>query len=179
MKTGLNQEKRTPDPWGTGMRTVAMVGGSGTSKGASADGDWELAVRSTFFGECLQQGVGAELTREALARVVDPENERKLREQAEAFSRRAALGWLRLETLLATYGELAAFALARCLEEAMLDIRRRAAPRRPPSLPGGASPAGRPSQVVLKEGDPHALAIVQRARERLARLWDSNGFCAA
>jgi hypothetical protein len=136
--------------------------------------DWDTAVRSAFLGGCVREAARAQRATEALREGVDPGRERALREAAELASRKAALGWLRLETCLAHYGELAAFALERCLEEAAVEIRLRAAV----APIGSMAPAARSSQVVMK-GDAVALSIVQRGRERLARFWQASGFRAA
>jgi hypothetical protein len=178
MKTGpIHQNAHAwPKSWALSAHSASSENRATARAPQAAEGDWELAVRSAFFRECMRHGVRAELARQTLARAGD--REEALRDQLEASARRAALGWLRLETSLAHYGELAAFALARCLDEAALDVRCRSAP---PSSPASTSslPPARTSQVVPREGEPHALSIVERGRERLARFWESNRFCAA
>jgi hypothetical protein len=153
--------------------------------------DWDAAVRSAFLEGCLGQGVRAEAARIALSDIDATEPEPLLREQMKAAALGAALGWLKLETCLARYGELAALALARCLDEAELDIRSEisaSSTSKPRSSSVGApdsdagelvSPAARASQVVPRCGTAVRVAIVQRARERLERFWRGDEFRAA
>jgi hypothetical protein len=116
----------------------------------------------------VQQGVRAEMTRLALAGESDANRVRALRETADDAARRAAVAWLTIETSLEQYGELAALALERCIEEAALQIRRRSyAPSSSIRLPGQL------------DRDDAALAIVERARDRLARFWESSDTSAA
>jgi hypothetical protein len=130
--------------------------------------DWDATVRQAFLEGCVQQGVRAEMARLALARASDAASVRTLRETADDAGRRAAVAWLTIETSLEQYGELAALALERCIEEASLQIRRR---------------SYAPSSTVRVAGqldrDDAALSIVERARERLARFWEASDTSAA
>ena len=130
--------------------------------------DWDATVRQAFLEGCLQQGVRGQLAAQALAGAHDPRAESGLTEAAEDAARRAALAWLTIETCLERYGELAALALERCIEEASLQIRRRS------SAPRSAS-----STVPLVDRDDCALSIGERGRERLARFWGSSDTTAA
>jgi hypothetical protein len=135
------------------------------------DFDWEGAVRVAFLDGCLMQGLRAEAAQEALRDAARPPREAALREQASTASLDAALGWLRLETCFARYGELAALAFARCLDEAELDLRVSERPKRT-STP-------RSSGVLSTHPAVPALAIIQRGRERLSRFWAGPRFRAA
>jgi hypothetical protein len=131
--------------------------------------DWDAVVRQAFLEGCVQQGVRAALAAQALAERHDPKAERSLRDAADDAGRRAALAWLTIETCLEQYGELAALALERCIEEASLQIRRRS------SAPSSAAL----STGQLDDRDDSALSIVERGRERLARFWRSSDTSAA
>lgn len=133
--------------------------------------DWDVAVRIAFVDGCLREGVRAELTQDALRDVVPPAREAVLRDHARAAAVNAALGWLRLETCFARYGELAALALARCLDETELDLRMSARPIE------GRAP--RSSGILPASSAVPGLAITQRGRERLARFWSGTTFRAA
>jgi hypothetical protein len=139
-----------------------------TSRAEARAVDWDATVRQAFLEGCVQQGVRAAMARRALADTKDAGTIRVLRETAEDAGRRAAVSWLTIETSLEQYGELAAFAFERCIEEAALQIRRRS------YAPGSSVRA--PSQL---DRDDAALAIVERARERLARFWASSDTSAA
>jgi len=149
--------------------------------------DWEAAVHAAFIEGCLREGARAEAAAEALRSPVSTWQERELRDDAKAAELAAALGWLRIETCLARYGELAALALARLLDETALEIRLRAIPAqsRGRAVPAredalsSLSPAELPSGVLPKYGVAHGLAVVQRGRERLMRFWDTPEFRAA
>jgi hypothetical protein len=129
--------------------------------------DWDATVRRAFLEGCLQQGVRGQLAVQALGAAHDPRAERGLKEAAEDAARRAALAWLTIETCLERYGELAALALERCIEEASLQIRRRS------SSPSAAG------SIALVDRDDCARSIVERGRERLARFWGSSDTTAA
>jgi hypothetical protein len=122
--------------------------------------DWDATVRRAFLEGCVQQGVRAELATQAIASAHEAETESRLRETQADAARRAALAWLTIETCLQQYGELAALALERCVEEASLQIRRSS---RPPST------LARSTRSIDRDGA--ARAIVERGRERLARFW--------
>jgi hypothetical protein len=139
-----------------------------TYRASSRDADWDAVVRQAFLEGCVQQGVRAEMARLALADARDARAAASFRETAEDASRRAAVAWLTIETSLEQYGELAALALERCIEEASLQVRRRS------YAPGSSVRA--PSQL---DRDDAALAIVERGRERLARFWGSSDTSAA
>jgi hypothetical protein len=125
-------------------------------------------VRQAFLEGCVHQGVRAELARLALDEAEDAATLRHLRETEADATRRAAVSWLTIETTLEQYGELAALAFERCIEEAALQIRRRSyAP---------SSSIRAPRQL---DRDDAALAIVERARERLAKFWGSSDTSAA
>jgi hypothetical protein len=131
--------------------------------------DWDTLVRQAFLEGCVQQGVRAELAQQALGEPHNPKADETLRLAAEDAARRTALAWLTIETCLEQYGELAALALERCIEEASLQIRRRS------SMPvSSVGPSAR-----LMHRDESALSIVGRARERLARFWGSSDTSAA
>jgi hypothetical protein len=135
---------------------------------ASRAADWDATVRQAFLEGCVQQGVRAEMARLALVQSGDTRHAGALRETAADAARRAAVAWLTIETSLEQYGELAALALERCIEEAALQIRRRSyAPSSSIRIPGQL------------DRDDAALAIVERARERLARFWESSDTSAA
>ena len=72
--------------------------------------DWDATVRQAFLEACMLEGVRAELARVAL-RYEGPYADATLRKASEDAARRAALGWLTIETSLEQYGELAALAL--------------------------------------------------------------------
>lgn len=133
--------------------------------------DWDSAVRLAFLEGCLTDGLRAEAATAALRDGSLPLPESKLREWAKSASLNAALGWLRLETCLARHGELAALALARCLDEAELDARLRAR--------ASSKPAARSSGILPIDGVDPAIAIIQRGRERLNRFWTGATFRAA
>jgi hypothetical protein len=105
----------------------------------------------------------------ALAESLDAGAGRSLREAAEDAERRSTLAWMTIENCLESYGELAALALERCIEEASLQIRRRSS--MPPS-------AVRVSQE-LGDRDVLALSIIDRARDRLVRFWAAGDTSAA
>ncbi|HEX9294710.1 MAG TPA: hypothetical protein VF881_02715 [Polyangiaceae bacterium] len=135
--------------------------------------DWDGLVREAFLDGCLQQGVRAELATRALAEASDSITERALRNVAEDASRRAALAWLTIDTCLEQYGELAALALGRCIEEAALQTLR---VRRPSSA---SSLRIRKSEPALIHRGTVALSIILRGRERLAQFWENGGLGAA
>jgi hypothetical protein len=153
--------------------------------------DWDKAVRAAFLEGCMREGVRADDAKSALSDGASREPEALLRERAKEATQGAALGWLKLETCLARYGELAAMSLARCLDEAELDIRREiatsnASNRRGVSLDevegdgaAAVSPTARSSQTITRCGSAVRVSIVQRARERLERFWQGNEFRAA
>jgi hypothetical protein len=130
--------------------------------------DWDATVRQAFLEGCVQQGVRAETARRALAESSDDRYVHTLRATLDDAARRAAVAWLTIETSLEQYGELAALALERCIEEAALQIRRRS------YAPGSSVRV--PNQL---DRDDAALAIVERARPRLARFWESSDTSAA
>ena len=129
--------------------------------------DWDATVRQAFLEACMLEGVRAELARVAL-RYEGPCADATLRKASEDAARRAALGWLTIETSLEQYGELAALALERCIEEAALQIRRGSS--FPPPLVGTSS---RPTSH--RRGDAVALAIIERGRQRLSRFRHRDG----
>jgi hypothetical protein len=131
--------------------------------------DWDAIVRRAFLEGCVQQGVRADFARRALDRAKDPRSLRDLEAAADDAARRAASAWLTIEKCLEQYGELAALALERCIEEASLQIRRRS------SLP---PPKGSATLRVAARDDA-ALAVVTRGRERLARFWSTGDTSAA
>jgi len=108
-----------------------------------------------------------------LAEASDSITERALRNVAEDASRRAALAWLTIDTCLEQYGELAALALGRCIEEAALQTLR---VRRPSSA---SSLRIRKSEPALIHRGTVALSIILRGRERLAQFWENGGLGAA
>jgi hypothetical protein len=148
--------------------------------------DWDEAVRVAFVEGCLREGLRAEIAEEAL-READTSVEPVLREQSQSATLSAAVAWLKLETCLARYGELAAMALARCLDEAELELRVRVSAVRPTKDTRDASdrvvepstPVSRSSGVVVRNTDAQELIIVQRGRERLHRFWANDNFRAA
>ncbi len=131
--------------------------------------DWDALVRQAFLEGCVQQGVRAELAQQALHEPHNPRADETLRLAADDASRRTSLAWLTIETCLEQYGELAALALERCIEEASLQIRRRSSA---PAIAVG--PSSRPMSR-----DESAASIVERARQRLARFWGSSDTSAA
>ena len=131
--------------------------------------DWDAMVRQAFLEGCVQQGIRTRMAEQALAESLDPGASGSLREAADDAARRTALAWMTIETCLEQYGELAALALERCIEEASLQIRRRSSA--PPSVI-------RPSQELVAR-DGSALSIIERARERLARFWGQSDTSAA
>jgi hypothetical protein len=131
--------------------------------------DWDAKVRQAFLEGCVQQGVRARMAEQALGESLDPGAAASLRDAAEDAARRASLAWMTIETCLQQYGELAALALERCIEEASLQVRRRSSS--PPSLV-------RPSQDLV-DRDGSALSIIERARERLAKFWGASDTSAA
>ncbi len=139
-----------------------------TYRASSRAADWDAVVRQAFLEGCVQQGVRAEMARAAMAAAPDARSAATFRETAEDAARRAAVAWLTIETSLEQYGELAALALERCIEEASLQIRRRS------HAPGSSVRA--PTHL---DRDDAALAIVERGRERLSRFWESSDTSAA
>lgn len=129
--------------------------------------DWDAMVRQAFLEGCVQQGVRAKLTAQAVASAGNPEAEQQLRSAAEDAKHRASVAWLTIEACLEQYGELAALALERCIEEASLQIRRTIPP--PPNR----------SEDPFARHEPPALSIVERGRNRLARFWGSRDTTAA
>jgi hypothetical protein len=153
-------------------KTVSQV--VPVSRRASGEpADWDALVREAFLDGCLQQGVRAELATRALADASDTMTERALRAVAEDASRRAALAWLSIDTCLDQYGELAALALARCIEEAALQTQRVGRPSATSSL------RVRKSEPALIHRGTVALSIIQRGRDRLSQFWGSGGLGAA
>jgi len=149
----------------------------------NAPDDWDAAVRSAFLRCCLREGIRAALAVQMLNRAAPSEDTRELREEARDASRKAAVGWLRIETFLARYTDLAALALSRCVEETTLEIRIQS-DRSSETLSSSASepsqaPMARKSQVQRKKSAAEALLIVERARERLERFWAITDFRAA
>jgi len=127
--------------------------------------DWDATVRHAFLEGCVQQGVRSELSSEALARGANsPDAERELRAAAEDGARRAALAWLTIETCLEQYGELAALALERCIEEASLQVRRSS------MAPGSTLRV----TGATRTRDECASAIIDRGRARLQRFWEAS-----
>ena len=135
--------------------------------------DWDASVRDAFLGECVKQGVRAELATDALRDARDEATSAALRTVIADATRRAALGWLTLEKCFEQFGEMAALALERCVEEAAVATESQR----------GLSPVSemrpRTSQLVLRHRDEAASSIVKRGRERVARFWAQNGFFAA
>ena len=80
--------------------------------------DWDATVREAFLTECVKQGVRAQLATEALGDAHDEPTSDALRAVINDATRRAGLGWLTIETCLEQFGELAALALERSVEEA-------------------------------------------------------------
>jgi hypothetical protein len=152
---------------------------SQTETTARAHPDWDEAVRSAFIDQCLRAGIRAERIRESLRERAKPSGSRTMRDKGKNAELQAALGWLRLETCLARYGELAALALSRYVEEATLAVRvcrlhrprRECDERRNSRLP--ATVSERDSGVVRLES-ALALSIIERARARLERFWELN-----
>src|ERR1043166_1649634 len=105
-----------------GERTASGIMRTHRASGASID--WDATVRRAFLEGCVQQGVRAELAAQALASSRNAETESRLRDTQADAARRSALAWLTIETCLQQFGELAALALERCVEEASLQIRR-------------------------------------------------------
>jgi hypothetical protein len=135
--------------------------------------DWDSTVREAFLNECVKQGVRAELAADALADAADETTRQALCGVIADAKRRAALGWLSIETCLEQFGELAALAFERAVEEAAVatQSQRGLAPcseRRP-----------RTSEIVVRHRDEAASRVVKRGRERLARYWAQNSFFAA
>ncbi len=137
--------------------------------------DWDDAVRDAFFTQCLKQGVRSELAIDALRDTSDPPSATALRTVITDATRRAALGWLTIEACLEQFGELAALALERCVEEAAVATQSQR------GLAPSSETAMRPrtSQFVLRSRDEAASRIVKRGRDRIARFWEQNGFFAA
>ena len=131
--------------------------------------DWDAMVRQAFLEGCVQQGVRAALAEQALSEPLALGGDRSLREAADDAARRSALAWLTIENCLEQYGELAALALERCIEEASLQIRRRSC---------APSSTVQPTQQLV-DRDESALTIIERARGRLARFWGSSDTSAA
>jgi len=130
--------------------------------------DWDATVRQAFLEGCVQQGVRSDMARLALAQANDANSVRRLRETADDAARRAAVAWLTIETSLEQYGEPAALAFERCIEEAALQVRRRS-----------YAPGSSIRFAGQLDRDDAALAIVERARERLARFWEASDTSAA
>jgi hypothetical protein len=148
-----------------------------TSRIGERAADWDAIVRRAFLEGCVHQGVRADMSRLAMSEAREPRAASELRASAEDASRRAALAWLTIETCLEQYGELAALALERCIEEAALQIRRRSyAPSSRIRTTQSAETTVSRSQL---DRDDAALAIVERGRERLARFWESSDTSAA
>lgn len=154
-------------------RKASAVSQTMLRTGARARLDWDATVREAFLLECVKQGVRAELASDALCDASDPATKAALRTVIADATRRAALGWLTIETCLEQFGELAVLALERCVEEAAVA----AASQR------GLGPVSemrpRTSQLVLRHRDEAASSIVKRGRQRVARFWEQNGFFAA
>jgi hypothetical protein len=135
--------------------------------------DWDATVRDAFLTECVKQGVRVELAIDALRDARDETTAASLRTVIADAKRRAALGWLTIEKCLEQFGELAALALERCVEEAAVETESQR----------GLSPVSemrpRTSQLVLRHRDDAASSIVKRGRDRLVRFWEQNGFFAA
>jgi len=132
--------------------------------------DWDALVRRAFLEGCVQQGVRADMARRAVEEARDQGTLGELHAAAEDAARRAAIAWLTIENCLDQYGELAALALERCIEEASLQIRR------PSSFPPAK---GSGTALRLRARDDAALSIVNRGRERLARFWGASDTSAA
>jgi hypothetical protein len=132
--------------------------------------DWDAIVRRAFLEGCVQQGVRADLARRALGDREGPRAPGDLEAAADDATRRSNLAWLTIENCLEQYGELAALALERCIEEASLQIRRRS------SLP---PPKASGTGLRVGARDDVALEIVKRGRERLARFWGESDTSAA
>jgi hypothetical protein len=132
--------------------------------------DWDDIVRRAFLEGCVQQGVRADLARRALAEAKSTRALRDLEAAADDAARRAATAWLTIENCLEQYGELAALALERCIEEASLQVRRTSSV--PPAKGSGTG-------LRLAARDDAALAIVNRGRARLARFWGASDTSAA
>jgi hypothetical protein len=139
-----------------------------THRAVARAADWDATVRQAFLEGCVQQGVRAEMARRALDDATDAKSVRMLRETSDDANRRAAVAWLTIETNLEQFGELAALALERCIEEAALQIRRRS-----------YAPVSTVRPGVQLDRDDAALAIVERARERLAKFWTASDTSAA
>jgi hypothetical protein len=135
--------------------------------------DWDATVRDAFLNECVKQGVRAELAIDALRDTSDETTGAALRTVMTDATRRAALGWLTIENCLEQFGELAALALERCVEEAAVATESQR------GLGPSSEMRPRTSQLVLRHRDEAAAAIVRRGRDRLARFWEQNGFFAA
>jgi len=135
--------------------------------------DWDATVREAFLTECVKQGVRAQLAIEALGDAEDEATSDALRVVINDATRRAGLGWLTIETCLEQFGELAALALERCVEEAAVATESQR----------GLGPISeiqpRTSRLVLRHRDEAAASIVKRGRERLVRFWAQNGTFAA
>jgi hypothetical protein len=145
---------------------------------ATKAADWDANVRRAFLEGCVQQGVRAEMAKRSLAEGREAAAARDLHDVAEDAVRRAALAWLTIETCLEQYGELAALAFERCIEEAALQIRRPSyAPASMRSPGSGHMPVAVPQSQ--RDRDAIALSIVERGRERLARFWESSDTSAA
>lgn len=143
---------------------------------------WDESIRSAFLEGCVLEGVRAGLAHEALAVGASDERQVDLGREEKGASLNAALGWLRIETCLARYGELAALALARCIDELTLEYRQREETmgRAPFSIspPVDWEALDRPSQETANS-KAMTLEILQRGRDRLARFWQANGASAA
>ena len=135
--------------------------------------DWDDAVSDAFFTQCLKQGVRSELAIDALRDTSDQHSAAALRAVITDATRRAALGWLTIEACLEQFGELAALALERCVEEAAVETQSQR------GLGPSSEMRPRTSQIVLRSRDEAASRIVKRGRDRIARFWEQNGFFAA
>jgi hypothetical protein len=135
--------------------------------------DWDTIVGDAFLNECVKQGVRAELAVDALGDASDEATATALRTVITDATRRAALGWLTIEKCFEQFGEMAALALERCVEEAAVATESQR------GLDPSSEMRPRTSQLVLRHRDEAASRIVKRGRERLARFWDQNGSFAA
>jgi hypothetical protein len=139
-----------------------------SSKAELLAADWDSTVRHAFLEGCVQQGIRAEVAKNAIERAHSPNAARELRAAADDAARRAEYAWRTIDMCLEQYGEMAALAFERCVEEASLQARRSSAP--PSSLVVAGPPSAR---------EDHALAIIDRAREKLAQFWKASGTSAA
>ena len=130
--------------------------------------DWDATIRDAFLTECVKQGVRAELAIDALGDTNDETTAAALRAVITDATRRAALGWLTIETCLEQFGELAALALERCVEEAAVETQSQR------GLAPSSQMRPRTSQLVLRHRDEAASTAPRVGDARSLRARDAR-----